>query len=468
LLEHNPGVDEQHIEIRGGKKLSGGRVAIAGSSNQVTKCIIAAMLTDEPVLIHGAPVVNERKIVEEMFAAIGGQVENLDEHTVRLCARGIDRFEIPAEICRKNRIAILAAGPLLHRFRRAKLYAALGGDKIGKRPVDFHLKGLEEMGARVELEGNCYDLRVAAEGLEGAHLTLPFPSVMTTENLMIAAVLARGRTIIENAAIEPEILELVKMLQKMGADIMMNSHRTYVIQGVERLRGCELRCMPDRNQAVSFAVAALATGGDVLLDRLRHDSVYSFLNFIQRMGADFSIDSEGVFVRAPRGKPLRPSHVEVEVHPGFMTDWQQPFMVLFTQAGGMSVLHETIFEDRLGYTSLLTQMGANITLFSSCLGEVACRFKHKNHLHSAVIQGGTPLHGGNFVLPTDIRAGMCLVVAGLVAEGTTRLSNIQELQRKYDNLVPKLLDMGADIRLVDAAEKSASRESLPGGAGQGP
>ncbi len=171
-----------------------------------------------------------------------------------VCApRGVDRFEIPAEICLRNRISILAAGPLLHRFRRARLHSGLGGDKIGKRPVDFHLKGLSEMGAEVTLDGNCYDLSVGPQGLHGAHIVLPFPSVMATENLLIAAVLARGRTIIENAAIEPEILELVKMLQKMGADIMMNSHRTYVILGVERLHGCELRCMPDRNQAVSFA-----------------------------------------------------------------------------------------------------------------------------------------------------------------------------------------------------------------------
>jgi UDP-N-acetylglucosamine 1-carboxyvinyltransferase len=449
---HNPPVSEQLIEIRGGSKLSGGRVSIAGSSNQVTKCIIAALLTDEPVLIKGAPDVNERAIVEEMFSAIGGQVEVLDEHTTRLRAKNVDRYEIPAEICLRNRIAILAAGPLLHRFKRAKLYSGLGGDKIGKRPVDFHLKGLSEMGAEVAFDGNCYELTVGPQGLHGAHIILPFPSVMATENLLIAASLARGRTIIENAAIEPEILELVKMLQKMGADIMINSHRTYVIQGVERLHGCELRCMPDRNQAVSFAVAALATGGDVLIDRLRHDSVYSFLNFIQRMGAEFRVNSEGVFVRAPQGKRLRSSHIEVEVHPGFMTDWQQPFMVLFTQASGMSVLHETIFEDRLGYTNLLNQMGANITLFSSCLGEAACRFKLKNHIHSAVIQGSTPLHGGNFTLPTDIRAGMCLVVAGLVAEGITQLSNIQELRRKYDSLVPKLRDMGADIRLIDAPQ----------------
>jgi UDP-N-acetylglucosamine 1-carboxyvinyltransferase len=236
----------------------------------------------------------------------------------------------------------------------------------------------------------------------------------------------------------------------MGADIMMNANRTYVITGVDRLGGCELRCMPDRNQAVSFAAAALATGGDVLLEKVPHDPVYSFLNYIQRMGASFRVNSDGVYVCSPKNGILRASHMEVEVHPGFMTDWQQPFMVLFTQAHGLSVLHETIFEDRLGYTNFLNQMGANISLFSTCLGEATCRFKGKNHVHSAIIKGPTPLKSGHFVLPTDIRAGMCLVIAGLVANGVTRLSNIQELQRKYDNIVPKLQAMGADIALVEA------------------
>jgi UDP-N-acetylglucosamine 1-carboxyvinyltransferase len=437
---------EPTIKIKGGRKLSGGKVAIAGSSNQVTKCIIASMLTSEPVLIKGAPDVSERKIVEELFCTVGGKVETLDEHTIRLLPKEICHFEIPENICKKNRISILAAGPLLHKFRKAKILASLGGDKIGKRPVDFHIKALQEMGASVHID-NGYYVMEAPNGLHGAHITLPFPSVMTTENIIISSVLAKGRTIIENAAIEPEIIELVKMLQKMGADIMVSANRTYVIQGVEKLSGCELRIMPDRNQAISFAVAALATGGNVLLEKVPHDPVYSFLNFIQRMGAEFKVNSEGVWINSPTGKNLIATHVEVEVHPGFMTDWQQPFMVLFTQAQGTSILHETIFEDRLGYTNLLRQMGANISLFSCCLGEAPCRFRGKNYEHSAIIQGPTPLTGGKFRLPTDIRAGMCLVVAGLVASGTTELTNIQELQRKYDNLVPKLLSMGADISL---------------------
>jgi UDP-N-acetylglucosamine 1-carboxyvinyltransferase len=439
-------LDQSNVmEIRGGRRLTGGKVAVAGSSNQVTKCIIASLLTDEEVVVSGAPEVNERKVVLELFEFLGGRVDELDEHTLRLSARGVNQPRIPAELCRKNRISVLSAGPLLHRFREVVIGSALGGDQIGRRPVDFHLKGLEEMGAQVETVGNNYHFRVGDAGLHGAHLKLPFPSVMTTEHLVMTATIARGRTVIENAATEPEIIELVKMLQKMGADIMVDAHRTIVVQGVPKLKGCELRCMVDRNQAVSFACAALATGGDVLLEGVGHDPIYSFLNYIQRMGAEFRVSAEGVRVSAPR--PLTATHIEVEVHPGFMTDWQQPFTVLFTQATGTSVLHETIFEDRLGYTRFLSQMGANITLFAKCLGEVPCRFRGRNHIHSAIIQGPTKLSAGSFELPTDIRAGMCLVAAGLVAQGTTRLSNIHELQRKYDHLVQKLCALGADVSI---------------------
>lgn len=443
---------EQIIKINGGQRLAGGRVSIAGSSNQVTKCIIASLLTHEHVVIKSAPAVNERKVAEELFAYLGGDVEYIDEHTIRICANNVGRHSISREICQKNRISILAVGPLLHRFGKAEIYAALGGDKIGKRPVDFHIQGIQAMGAEVILENDVYHISVGEQGLQGAHVVLPFPSVMTTENLIIAATLAKGRTIIENAAIEPEIIELVKMLQKMGADIMINANRTYVIQGVKKLRGCELRVMPDRNQAVSFACAAIATGGNVLLEKIPHDPLYSFLNFIQRMGAEFRVNSEGIYVSAPRGRKLKQSHIEVEVHPGFMTDWQQPFMVLLTQAEGISILHETIFEDRLSYTRYLNEMGANIHIHSACLGEAPCRFKNKNHAHSAIVYGPTPLRANQFRMPSDIRAAMCLVIAGLVAEGSTYLANFFELQRKYDHLLDKLRQMGADVSITEHEE----------------
>ena len=443
---------EPVIEIQGGKKLTGGRIQIAGSSNQVTKCIIASLLTDQDILIKGAPAVDERRIVEELFKSLGGEVTTIEEDIIRLSAKNVTETTINRHHCQKNRIAILCAGPLLNRFGKVEFSGALGGDKIGKRPVDFHINGLREMGAEVEVEGDRYKLTVGPKGLHGANIVLPFPSVMTTENLLIAGCLAQGRTIIANAAIEPEIIELTKMLQKMGADITLNANRTFVIHGVQKLRGCEVRCMVDRNQAVSFAVAALATGGNVLLENVTHDSVYSFLNFVQRMGASFRINSEGLFVEAP-SSGLKGAHIEVEVHPGFMTDWQQPFMVLFTQAHGISILHETVFEARLSYTDYLNQMGANITVSDKCLGEVQCRFKGRNDIHAAIVQGQTPLHGRDFHLPTDIRAGKCLVIAGMVAQGVTRLRNIQELERKYDNLVPKLQQMGADLKIIKAADQ---------------
>ncbi|MBF0440384.1 MAG: UDP-N-acetylglucosamine 1-carboxyvinyltransferase [Oligoflexales bacterium] len=436
------------LEISGGRKLSGGRISIAGSSNQVTKCIIASMLTDEDVIIKDAPVVDERRIVEGLFTSLGGEIKHIDEGVLKFNGKTLQNHTIPKTQCQKNRISVLTAGPLLHRFGKVSFYGVLGGDRIGKRPVNFHIEALRKMGAHVEYDDDNYHLSVEDHGLRGAQITLPFPSVMTTENILIAATLAKGRTIIENAAIEPEIIELTKMLQKMGADISLDANRTFIIEGVKKLRGCEVRCMVDRNQVVSFAVAALATGGDVFIKGVPHDPVYNFLNFIQRMGAEFKINSEGLYVKAPAHGGLLGTHIEVDVHPGFMTDWQQPFMVLFTQARGISIIHETVFEERLGYTDFLNKMGASITVSTKCLGEVPCRYRNRNYIHSAIIQGGTPLHCGSFSLPTDIRAGKCLVIAALVADGTTKLTNIHELERKYDNLVPKLQEMGASIKMV--------------------
>lgn len=439
---------QRRIRIRGAKILRGGKVDLAGSSNQVTKAIIAAMLTDEQVVIKSAPLVDERRNVGNFFEMMGGRLEELDAHTIRLCAKNLEAKEISREISGKNRISILAVGPLLHRFKQIRISKYLGGDQIGGRPVDFHLQGFQLMGATLEDAGESYVLTAPAGGLTGAHIILPFPSVMATENLLITASLCSGRTMIENAAIEPEVIELAKMLQKMGADISIKANRTFVITGVKKLKGCQVRCMFDRNQAISFACAALATGGDVLLSNVNHESVFNFLTLIQRMGGHFQMNSKGLYVAAGP-VAFKPIHVEVEVHPGFMTDWQQPFTVLMTQAEGVSILHETVFDNRLGYAEYLNRMGAEITVSTSCLGEVPCRYKHRNYVHSAIIRGKTPLTGRDFALPTDIRAGMCLVIAGLVATGDSLLSNIKELERKYDDLVPKLQNMGADIEIAE-------------------
>jgi UDP-N-acetylglucosamine 1-carboxyvinyltransferase len=434
------------IQITGGNPLHGS-VAIAGSSNQVSKAILASLLTTDPVTIKNCPCVNERWVTEQLVSYLGAHITNIpntNNQDISIDPSNLQNLVLTKEWSQKNRISILALPSLLHKYKKASIYGSLGGDQIGKRPVDFHFSALEQMGCHMEYDQTLELMHITCpKGLQGAHIVLPFPSVMTTENILLAAVLASGRTIIENAAVEPEVLELTKMLQKMGADISISANRTFSIRGIKKLRGCAIRIMPDRNQAVSFACAALATKGSVLLEKFPHDPLFSFLNYVQRMGGNIHIDSKGVFVEyTPNMQGIL---LEVEVHPGFMTDWQQPFMVLCTQVQNHSVFHETIFENRLSYTKILNSMGANIELSTSCLGEAPCRFKLKNHIHSAIVQGNTPLHSIETHIPQDIRAGMALVIAGLVATGTTTLHNFEELERKYDSLVTKLNGLGAQI-----------------------
>jgi UDP-N-acetylglucosamine 1-carboxyvinyltransferase len=443
------------LKIERTKKPIRGSLAVAGSSNQVTKAIMASLLTDDDVHLHQTPRVEERQSVLKLLQSLGGKVDELDSHSLKLNANELNQFEVPKDLSKRNRISVLSLPGLLHRFGQASLPKELGGDQIGSRPVNFHLDALQKMGAICEEEADVYNLSIP-NGLKGVCLNLPFPSVMTTENVLLAASVAKGRSVIQNAAIEPEVLALVRMLQTMGADISYTSNRTFVIEGQKSLRGTTCYLMPDRNEAVSYACLALATGGEILLENVKHEDIFSFLNLIQRMGGCFESRPEGMLVKSPGVEKLQGVFVEVEVPPGFMTDWQQPLMVLLTQAQGVSLVHETIFESRLNFTEDLVKMGAQITLYAKCLGEAPCRFKNQNHLHSAVVLGRTPLTGHSFHLRTDIRSGMALVIAGCIAQGQTFLSNAKELQRKYEDLVKKLNQLGVDAAWV---KPSLSRRS---------
>lgn len=433
-----------------------GSLKISGSSNQVTKAIIATILTDESVFLHNTPLVSERDSVLSLFEELGGTFEFLTDRSLRLNAKDIRLNQIPQFIAQKNRIAVLTLAPLLHRFGRVSLPKSLGGDVIGSRPVDFHLNALQKMGASLKETDDFYELFVQGE-LQGAFVTLPFPSVMTTETVLLASVKAKGRSVIQNAAIEPEVLALVRMLQTMGADITYTANRTFIVEGQKKMKGTTCYLIPDRNEAISYACLVLAAKGEVFLEGLSHEMLFSFLNVIQRMGAEFEVTPQGLYIR--RYQDLKGVFVETEVHPGFMTDWQQPFSTVLTQAQGVSLVHETIFESRLSYTEDLVKMGANINLYSKCLGEAPCRFKNRNHLHSAVIIGPTPLEGQSFHLRTDIRSGMALVIAGAVAKGITFLSNIQELERKYENLLGQLNHLGVDASWVCEEEVDLSQVS---------
>ena len=429
------------FRITGGVPLKG-TVELSGAKNAASKFMIASLLTEEPVVILNVPRQHETGIAREILTTLGGQVDWEDAHTARMETRNISSTSA-RKLSRKNRLSILTLAPLLHRAGEA-FVPIVGGDQIGPRPVNFHLEALAKMGAEVESAPDEYRARVKGR-LNGALIELPYPSVGATETVLLAGVLAEGRTVIRNASSEPEVQALVMMLQKMGAIIQMNAGRSIEIIGVEKLHGCTMRTMPDRIEAASYACMALGTRGEIFVKHAEHKHLITFLNTVRKIGGDYDVQEDGIVFRAKNG--FHGIELETDVHPGFMTDWQQPFVVLLTQAKGLSVVHETVYEGRFGYTDTLKRMGADIALFSNCLGEIDCRFKGQNYKHSAVINGPSELRAADVETP-DIRAGLAFVVAALIAKGTSTLTGIEHLDRGYERLEEKLRGIGAQIERV--------------------
>lgn len=427
--------------ITGGNPCNG-EVRVSGAKNAASKMLIASLLTDDVVTLQNVPRQQETDITKEICELIGATTSWSEEHTLQLQTKEIKSHSVVA-LSRKNRISILATAPLLHRIGEA-IVPMPSGDKIGPRPVNFHIDALEKMGAKFEQteEG----LHATVNGrLKGALIELPYPSVGATESSILAGVLAEGRTVITNAAIEPEIMALIKMLQTMGAVIGVGAGRFIEIYGVEKLHGTTFRVMPDALEVVSFACVALGTGGEIMVKDAVHDHLITFLNTVRRIGGDYEVKEDGIIFRG--AKSYRGIEVETDTYPGFRTDWQQPFVTVLTQAEGTSVVHETVYEDRFAYTKSLNEMGADIAVFSNCLGEIPCRFKGQNHRHSAVINGPRKLHATKLEL-LDIRAGLALIVGALVAEGTSEVIVGEHLDRGYEKLEEKLQSLGADIKVV--------------------
>jgi UDP-N-acetylglucosamine 1-carboxyvinyltransferase len=395
------------------------------------------------VTIRNVPAIGDVDVTIEMLEALGAVIRRQGD-SVTVDASGVSSSEVTEAVSRKNRIPILLFGPLLARFGKATI-PALGGCKIGARPIDFHLQALREMGADIDCDDGVYVAALRGPSLKGAVIDLAFPSVGATENIMLASVLAKGKTIIRNAAIEPEIVDLAKLLQSMGAIIYEDVNRTWVIEGVERLHGATHRVIPDRMVAASFMVAAALTGGDVLVREAEQEHMLTFLNALRKVGVPFDVEEDGIRVGGP--ETLSATTIETDVHPGFMTDWQQPFLMLLTQARGVSIVHETVYENRFGYTEALNRMGANIQVHEKCLGEKPCRYAHKNERHSAVIVGPTPLRAADIEIP-DLRAGFSYLIAALVAKGTSTLTGIEQIERGYEDIVGKLKALGAKIEAV--------------------
>ncbi|TDB87040.1 UDP-N-acetylglucosamine 1-carboxyvinyltransferase [Actinomadura sp. KC216] len=416
-----------------------GDVTVRGAKNAVSKHMVAAMLADGPSTIGNAPDVGEVGITAGMLEHVGMAVER-SGGDVAVVPGPVTDPSVGKAFTGLNRIPILMLGPLLHRAGEA-FVPLVGGDPIGRRPVDFHVDALRAFGAEVTIEPD--GIHARASRLVGTRIELPYPSVGATETVLLAAVRAEGKTVIRNAATEPEIIELALFLQRMGARISFAPDRRIVVEGVERLTGAQTRLAGDRIEAFSYLVAGLVTRGEVRVHGCPQDRLVTAITTLTRMGAEFEITDEWIMASAPDG--LRPAAVQTDTHPGFATDWQTPLMVLFTQADGMSVLHETVYENRLAYVPALQGMGAEIEVYDTCLGGPACRYHDTAALHSAVVRGVTKLRGGDVTMP-DIRAGFSAVLAAAVAEGPSTLRGVHHIERGYHRPVEQFRALGLALR----------------------
>ncbi len=402
-----------------------GEVEISGSKNAVLPIMAATILCPEKCEIRDVPKLRDVDVMVQILTILGASVKDeLKENKLTVQAGTIATTEPPYGLVSKMRASFLIMGPLLSRCGRARIPLP-GGCAIGARPIDLHLKGFAAMGAHIE-EGSSF-VEASADKLHGANIYLDFPSVGATENIMMAATLAEGTTIIENAAEEPEIVDLASFLNKMGARIKGAGTDTIKIEGVETLKAVTHHVIPDRIETGTFMLAAAITRGEVLIKNALPDHVKPVIAKLRECGVEVEDTLEGLRVTAA-GKHLNATDIKTMPYPGFPTDMQSIFMAFLTTVPGTSNIIETVFENRFMHVSELSRMGASI----------------KTNDRSAVITGGMPLHGAQ-VVSTDLRAGAALVLAGLVAEGTTEVDEVYHIERGYERFVDKFTKLGAKI-----------------------
>lgn len=407
-----------------------GEVNISGAKNSALPILAACVLGTEEIILDGVPELKDVEIMVEVLKHLGSKVEYLDQNTLKINSACINTSETPYELMDKMRASFVVMGPLLSRFHAAHTKAP-GGCNIGSRPIDLHLKGFEALGA-VNTVNNDEIAIVAKDGLIGTEIYLDFPSVGATQNIIMAACLAQGKTTLENAAKEPEIVDLASFLSKMGANIKGAGTSTIVIDGVEKLTGTRHTIIPDRIEAATYMTAAAMTRGEVLINNVIGSHIRPVIAKLVEMGVDVEEieDEDKIIVKAPHR--LKSTNIQTLPYPGFPTDAQAQFMALMTVCEGESRIQETVFENRFMHVEELMKMGAVIATSGN----------------RATIAGVEKLHGAD-VKATDLRAGAALVMAGLVAKGTTRVFDIYHIDRGYSNLVEKLSKLGADIKRVE-------------------
>jgi UDP-N-acetylglucosamine 1-carboxyvinyltransferase len=413
------------IVIEGGVPLSG-EVAVSGSKNAALPIMIASLLTAEPVVIRNVPRLRDIATALTLLGHLGVENRWLDDHTLELCAAHINSYEAPYDLVKTMSASFFVLGPLLARTGRARV-STPGGCAIGARPVNLHIKGIRALGARVQLRHGYVEAH--AERLAGTRVWLDTPSVGATETIIMAATLARGRTALENAAREPEVQDLARMLNAMGARITGAGNHVIEIEGVERLHGADHTVIADRIEAGTLMVATAITGGDVLIRGARIDDLKAAVAKLQESGVEVTPDADGL--RVTRRGAVAPVELRTLPYPGFPTDLQAQMMALLVSAEGTSVITETIFENRFMHALELLRMGADIAMKGP----------------TAVVRGVSRLSGAP-VMATDLRASSSLVLAGLAAENTTEVQRVYHLDRGYEGLDSKLRSLGARIERV--------------------
>jgi UDP-N-acetylglucosamine 1-carboxyvinyltransferase len=431
------------LYVNGGNPLEG-TITVRGAKNFVSKAMVASLLGETASVLRNVPQIRDVAVVTGLLELHGVTVKSdPDAGILDLDPSNVESAHM-ADIdahAGSSRIPILFCGPLLHRLGEAFI-PDLGGCRIGDRPINYHLDILRQFGAVVDKRPNGIHLR-APRRLQGTKIALPYPSVGATEQLLLTAVRAEGITELSGAATEPEIMDLIAVLQKMGAIISVDTDRVIRIEGVDRLEGFTHTALGDRIEAASWASAALATGGDITVKGASQPEMMTFLNTFRKVGGNFDVQDDGIRFWHPGGD-LRSIVLETDVHPGFMTDWQQPLVVALTQATGLSIVHETVYENRFGFTEALRQMGATIQVYKECLGGGDCRFGQRNFHHSAVVSGPTPLAAADIEVP-DLRGGFSHLIAALTAKGTSTVRGISLIDRGYENFQEKLVALGADV-----------------------
>lgn len=407
-----------------------GKVHISGAKNSVLPLMAATILAGDECTISDVPDLLDVTVMKDILKSLGGKVSYSKDGVLKVNTSKLGKHEVGYELANKMRASFLVMGPLLATKGKAKVYMP-GGCTIGERPVDLHLKGFEALGAEITVKKEYVEAKAGPRGLFGDSIYLDTPSVGATENIMMAAVLATGITYIENAAQEPEIVDLANFLNKMGASIKGAGTDTIKIEGVEKLKGSRHTVIPDRIETGTFMLAAAITRGEIMIQNIVPDHVRAIAAKLRECGVHIQVTDEGLYVNAAK-KELVATDIKTLPYPGFPTDIQSPFMAFLTTVEGSSTVIETVFENRFMHVAELNRMGASI----------------RTSGNKAIIHGGQTLEGAR-VSATDLRAGAAMVLAGLVATGTTEISSIYHIERGYEDFVEKFRSLGANILRIE-------------------